>query len=181
MVTQIALMTAEQSETLPHAERWELLDGVMIEMSPPGAQHGGIAVRIVEILGPYVRTNHLGRLFVETGYILRRGPDTVRAPDVSFVRSERIPPGGVPRSFWNIPPDLAIEINSPDNTTAEMQARIRDFLEAGARLVWVMYPGTRTIQVIQSLLERREFGPGDTLEGGDVIPGFSCPVAAFFE
>src|SRR5919109_1548043 len=140
MASTTSLMTAEEAEHLPSDLRWELIDGVLIEMPPVNASHGGIAVTIALVVGQYIRAHRLGRLYVEVGFILRRNPDTVRAPDLAFVRADRLPPGGEPRGFWEIAPDLAVEIVSPSNTPAEVQVKIREWIEAGTREVWVVYP-----------------------------------------
>ena len=126
-------------------------------------------------------SRRLGRLYTELGCILRRNPDRVRAPDLCFIRSERIPPEGEPRGFWEIAPDLVVEVISPNDTPAEIQLKVREWIEAGVRLVWIVYPDTWTISVVRSLLDRVELTADDILDGGDVLPGFSCRVAELFE
>jgi Uma2 family endonuclease len=128
-----------------------------------------------------VEPRKLGRVYVEVGFILRRNPDTVRGPDVAFVRADRIPPQGEPRGFWEIAPDLAVEVISPTNTPSEVQAKIREWIEAGTREVWVVYPETRAVHRVRSLLERQELSEADTLDGGNLIPGFTCSVGELFD
>jgi Uma2 family endonuclease len=104
----------------------------------------------------------------------------VRAPDLAFVCRERLPPENQPRGFWEIAPDLVVEVVSPNDTRAEIQLKVREWIEAGVRLVWVVYPDSRTVEVIRTLLDREELTADDTLDGGDVLPGFSCAVAELF-
>lgn len=181
MATRTILHTAEELERLPKEERCELVDGVLVPMDLPGFEHGAIALRAGTLLDGHVRPNRLGYVVVEAGFILRRGPDTVRFPDLAFVRADRIPPGRLPRSFPELAPDLAIEIVSPSDRPGEIQARIRDLLEAGVRLIWFIYPQTHTVTVVRSLQERVELGSEDILDGEDVVRGFSCRVAELFE
>jgi Uma2 family endonuclease len=181
MATAMTLLTAEEFAKLPSSRWSELIDGVVVEMSPPAPEHGGIARTVFGLLWAYVRPRALGRVITEAGFIIRRNPDLVRAPDVPFIRTVQIPPTGLPRQFWNIAPDLVVEVVSPSDTRAEVLAKVREWIEAGVRTVWVAYPISRTIEVVRSLQERVTLGIGATLDGGDVVPGFSCPVAEIFE
>ena len=129
----------------------------------------------------HVQAHRLGTVCAaETGFYLSRDPDTVRAPDVSFVAQERIPAEADTDDYWPIAPDLAVEVVSPSERTAEVLAKVADYLEAGTRLVWVVYPQTQTIVVYRPSAEVRLLSVGDTLEGEDVMPGFACPVADVF-
>ena len=133
-------------------------------------------------LGQHVRTERLGRvLAAETGFRISRNPDTVRAPDISFVARDRIPAGGPPEGYWDLAPDLAVEVVSPNDTAAEVQSKVQMWLEAGTRLAWVVYPGTRSSVVHKSLRESSTFVATDVLDGGEVVPGFGYPVAEVFE
>ena len=174
-------MTAEDLLQLPSDQRCELIDGVLIEMSPTTPQHGIVEVTVCGIIDGFVRPRRLGRVMAgEVGFIIRRDPDAVRAPDVAFVRRERLP--DLPRTgFGEVPPDLVVEIVSPGDTPAEIQAKVRDWVEAGVPLQWWLYPETQAVRVVRSLQDREELGPGDTLNGGDVLPGFSCLVSALFQ
>lgn len=181
MTTRIKLLTAEDLYQLPSDLRGELVNGVFIEMAPPGPEHAGVTMTIGWLLSSHVRARALGRVMAEAGFVIRRDPDTVRAPDVAFVRAERIPPAGLPRRFWELAPDLVVEVISPSDTPAEVEAKLRDWLEAGARLVWLVYPDNRTVQVVRSLRDRERLDSDALLDGGDVVPGFSCRVAELFE
>jgi Uma2 family endonuclease len=140
-----------------------------------------ISATIARILGNYAVSRHQGVVFGEAGFVLRRGPDTLRAPDAAFIRADRIPPTGPPKTFWETAPDLIVEVVSPNDTAAEVQSKVRDWIEAGVRLAWVVYPSACRVVVVHSLQEREELDAEDTLSGGEVLPGFSCPVNEIFE
>jgi Uma2 family endonuclease len=180
LATLTQLLTAEDLFKLPSDRRCELVDGVVIDMSPPGGIHGKVAVKFAARILNHVEAHELGTVVAESGFILRRGPDTVRGPDVAFVKAERLPPGGEPVAYWGIVPDLVVEVISPGDTAAEIQARIREWIEAGVPLLWIASPRRQTVEVIRSLQDRVLLGVGDVLDGGDVLPGFTCPVADLF-
>lgn len=178
------LMTAEDLLRLPMGlgERYELVDGGLQTISPAGPLHGRIAVRVGGRLDAHVHRKKLGAVYgAETGFTLRRNPDTVRAPDAAFVGKTRLPKGGVARGYFPGAPDLAVEVMSPDDSAEDINAKIHDNFEAGTQQVWVVYPRTQEIQVFTSPRASIVLGLGDTLEGGDLPPGFACPVAEVFE
>jgi Uma2 family endonuclease len=176
------LMTAEELLKLPdNGTRRELIKGEIREMAPAGAKHGRAAMKLASRLDRYAEEHDLGIvLAAETGFRLSREPDTVRAPDLSFVAKGRIPPEGPPDSYWDLAPDLVTEVVSPNDTADYVQEKAQTWLEAGVRLMWVVYPNTRSVVVYESLKEIRVLTPDDRLEGGDVVPGFRCPVAEVF-
>lgn len=176
----VALLTAEDVLKLPSDLRCELIDGVLIQMSPQGGLHGRVSANAAYVL-KRAELSGQGVALGEVGFILRCNPDTVRAPDAAFIRKDRIPAGGIPKSFWEIAPDLVAEVVSPFDTAAEIQSKVREWLEAGVRLVWVVYPDSRTVNVIRSPTERVTLSVDDLLEAGDVVPGFSCRVAELFD
>jgi Uma2 family endonuclease len=180
MATTTKLLTAEEFARYPSSRWCELIDGVPVELSPPGGEATGIAGTVTWLLSAHVRPRGLGRVLTDPGVRVRRNPDTVRAPDVAFLGAERIPAGGLPTGYLDVVPDLIVEVVSPSNTGPEIQAKVREWIEAGARLVWVVYPANKTVHVVRSLQDRETLTVDDTLEGGDVIPGFSCPVAEIF-
>jgi Uma2 family endonuclease len=174
------LLTAEQYAKLSSSRWSELIDGLIVETSPPGAQHGRRQAQTIALLGRAKATG-AGKVLGRVGCVIRRGPDTVRAPDVAFIRAERIPPSGIPEGFWEGAPDLAVEIVSPSDRPGEIQTRIREWIEAGARQVWVLYNDSRTVLVVRSLLDRVTLGADETLDGGEAVPGFSCRVGELFD
>jgi Uma2 family endonuclease len=181
MATATKLLTAEEFFDHPSSRWCELIDGVPIEMSPPGFEATTTAGSVIWLLSAHVRPGGLGHVLTDPGVILRRNPDLVRAPDAAFIRSGRIPVGQMPTGYSDIVPDLIVEVVSPGDRPSEIQTKIREWIEGGARLVWVIYPATKTVQVIRSLQDREVLGVDDRLSGGDVLPGFSCSVAEIFQ
>jgi Uma2 family endonuclease len=180
MAATTKLLTVEDLYALPADLPCELVDGVLIEMSPSNALHGWIGMKLGARLEAHAAQQRLGYVVGEVGFVLRRNPDTVRECDVAFVRQDRAPEGIPPESFWEIAPDLVVEIVSPSDTPAENQAKVREWIEAGVRLLLYVHPRTQTIEVIRSLQDRQTLSLEDTLDLEEVVPGFSCPVAAVF-
>ena len=167
---------------MPSDQRCELIDGELIMLSPAGDEHGFVAANIAILLGPYVKRRRLGRVYgAETGFILRRNPDTVRAPDAAFVQTTRLRPPGERRGFFPGAPDFAAEVVSPDDSRREMHEKALGWIEAGARLVWVVWPDERQVTVYRPGCEPVMLDAGQTLDGADVVPGFTCGVAELFE
>jgi Uma2 family endonuclease len=177
-------MTAEELIRLPTGmgERYELIEGELKTTTPAGSRHGKISARVGRLLDQFVSEKKLGEVFgAETGFILRRNPDTVRAPDAAFVSAARIPVEGIPTGYWPGAPDLAVEVVSPDDKAVEIRTKVREYFQAGARLVWIIYPETREVDVFHSAHESLNLSGQDNLEGGDVLPGFKCSVTKLFE
>jgi Uma2 family endonuclease len=177
-------MTAEELLRLPTGmgERYELVSGELKIMSPASSRHGRVALRIGSLLEQAVRSGHLGATFgAETGFVLSRNPDTVRAPDAAFVAAARLPAGELPDGYFRGAPDLAVEVISPSEAAADINRKVTEYFEAGARLVWVVYPDTRQVVVFRSARESVALSSGDTLDGGELVPGFACRVGELFE
>src|SRR4051794_18024479 len=122
MTTQIQLMTAEELERLPDdGQRHELVEGVLTTMSPPGNEHGEIAAALTIHLGSFVQANNLGKVIGESGFLIKRNPDTVRAPDAAFTARQRRAPLGRVKGFLPIVPDLAVEVVSPNDLYNEVK------------------------------------------------------------
>lgn len=175
------LFTAEQflEMNLPDV-RAELVDGEVVQMSPPGCEHADVCACIIHELRQFVRPRGLGKVFSELGFVLKRKPDVVRAPDAAFVSKERFQLHGPTRKFWPGPPDLAIEVLSPEDRAGEVLRKVGEYLEAGARLVWVVDPETQTVSAHRSLHDVRVYHAEEELPGEDVLPGFSLKVAEIF-
>jgi Uma2 family endonuclease len=180
--TQDIPMTAQQLMQLPDdGQRYELIKGELSVMTPAGARHGRIVNTITFLLTRHVRQHQLGAVYAaETGFKLEENPDTVRAADAAFVDRQRIPPEGEPEGYWALVPDLVVEVVSPSDPAPAVQSKVIDWLSAGCRLVWIIYPDDRTVSEYRSLRDVRILTSGGTLEGGDVLPGFSCPVSEVF-
>jgi len=161
----------------------ELIDGELVEREPMGQEADEVGINVATILKAYSKTTLPGVVNGAQGsfQIFPDDPNKVRIPDVSFTRRDRLPEGKPARGHGRVPPDLAVEIVSPNDTATKLQQKIRDFLNAGIPLIWVVNPDTRDVQVIRADGTGALLKVGDTLDGGDVLPGFSCPVAALFE
>ncbi|MBI4339076.1 MAG: Uma2 family endonuclease [Chloroflexi bacterium] len=174
-------MTAEDLGQLEdNARRLELVHGELIDLPPTTLEHSHIALKIGAKILLFVEQHDLGTAGVgEPGFTLARNPDTVRAPDVVFVSKERLPkePG---RAFLELAPDLVVEVVSPSNSAPYIQAKVEDWLSAGVRLVWVVYPDTRSVVVYNSQREAKVLTAQETLQGDPVLPGFSCKVSELF-
>jgi Uma2 family endonuclease len=149
-------------------------------MTPAGEQHGTLAAFLTVELGTFVRARGLGRVYVEVGYRLFTNPDTVRGPDVSFVSRERAATQPRRKGFIHGIPDLAVEIASLDKTMAELAVKAAEYLEAGTPLVWVVDPEPRQVHVYGRGLPTRILSEADTLDGGEVLPGFTLALARLF-
>ncbi|MFN3649042.1 MAG: Uma2 family endonuclease [Armatimonadota bacterium] len=156
--------------------RRELVDGMVVTMSPPGPHHGRIDSRVGVPLAAFVRSHSLGDVVSNSGFVLRR--DLVRAPDQAFVSNERIEAAeGAEKGYWEVAPDLAVEVVSPDDRRSELDRKIRDYLECGVRMVWIIDPPTRTVTAYRPEREPRVLSGDDSLDGEDVVPGFRLPLA----
>ena len=174
------LMTAEELFRLGDTVRGELIRGVFCEMSPPGVDHGRVAARLARWLGNFVEERQLGEVINEMGVWTERDPDTVRAPDAAFFSAERLPPDVSVAGYADVAPELAIEVRSPNDTRPQVRAKAQMWLSHGVSLVWVAHPDARTIDVYGADAAVVTLTEADTLDGGDVLPGFTCAVSAVF-
>ena len=174
-------LTASDLASLPDDERrHELEEGWLVSEPLPSLRHDRVRRTLERILEAHVAKHGLGEVFGEAGFILARNPDTVRGPDLSFVTRERLVGIDYGR-FFDGAPDLAIEILSPSNRPYQVRAKVADYLAAGCRLVWVVDPNRRTVTTYRALLFPRALGADDALDGIDVLPGLTIPVASIFE
>ena len=178
-----SLVTAAELLELPTGmgKRYELVRGELRVMSPSGWRHGKIVSRLNTKLATFVEQHGLGIVFgAETGFLLASGPDTVRAPDVSFV-SKQNPPNEEPQeAFWPGAPDLAVEVLSTSDRTGEVDEKIEAWLAAGSAAVWIVDPKLRTVAIYQSTQHVEVRSVGQVLDGGRVLPGFTCTVDELF-
>jgi len=172
------LLTAEAllHTSVPN-KQVELVRGVLIVREPPGYLHGDIAAQLAKLLAVYVDDRGLGRvLAAETGFKLQSNPDTVRAPDVAFVRRERVPVSR-PTGYLPFAPDLVVEVLWPSDRPGETLGKVGDCLEAGTRIVWVIDPERGVVRVYRHDGTESVLSEADTLDGEDVLPGFACSLA----
>jgi Uma2 family endonuclease len=161
--------------------RYELVRGEIRRMPPAGSEHGAVAVNVAVVIAQFVKAHDLGVVFgAETGFKIASEPDTVRAPDLAFVRCERIPAEGIPRGFWPGAPDLAVEVVSPGDTYTEVEEKVNDWLNADTRMVLVLNPRTRTVTMYTSHTNVVRQTESDNLDAGEVLPGFTCRVTKLF-
>lgn len=172
------LMTADELLRLNLPDkRTELVRGVLVVCEPAGLQHGRILTELTRRLANHVAAHQLGRVYAgETGFTLARDPDTVRAPDIAFLRRERVPTPE-PAGFPTLSPDLVVEVLSPADRPGEVRAKVADWLSAGTRLVWVIDPERRLARVYRHDGTDQALTEDQSLAGEDVVPGFSCPLA----
>ena len=180
MTSISSIHTAEQLLAAGDIGRCELVRGELTMMSPAGANHGRIAMRISSIIDQHVTTRKLGEVFAaETGFILGRNPDTVRAPDVAFVVFDRLHLV-LPRGYFPGAPDLAVEVLSPDDTASEVLAKVEDWLSGGTREVWIADPQRKTVAVHRQDEPMRVFGPAEMLTSESLLPGFEMNLRELF-
>ena len=171
--------TAEELLRAQDIGRSELVRGELRAMIPPGAEHGRVTIKVTLAIGNAVEAGGLGTVYAaETGFLLARNPDTVRAPDVAFVRAGRPPAPN--RGYYLGAPDLLVEVLSPDDRPGYVAEKVAEWLEAGAQVVWVVDPRKRTLTVHESNREPRVLGARDTVRGGNLLPGFELDVGGIF-
>ena len=171
----MVLMTADELLRTPVPnKRTELVRGVLVVREPAGYRHGDVTARLMKRLMDVVEARELGSvLAAETGFHISTDPDTVRAADISFVRRERLPDPDM-QGYPALAPDLVVEVASPGDRPGETLAKVSDWLNAGARLVWVVDPARRQARVYRSDGSEAVLGEGESLDGEDVVAGFSC-------
>ncbi len=183
MIVETHLLTAEQFfQSASREKRTELVRGEVVEVAPASEEHGKKGMRLVWRLAQFVEEHKLGETYLaETGFVLAHNPDTVRAPDFAFVSNERIATDKSRGVFFDGAPDLAMEVASPSESADDIQEKVIEYLIAGTRMVIYLHPRTRTITVYRSLTDIRVLLGRDTLEGGDVLPGFRVAVSEIFK
>jgi Uma2 family endonuclease len=173
--------TADDLLTLPDGDRFELVDGRLVEMHM-GTESCYIGTRLSRLLGNHCESPFAGWVLgSEASYqFLPDRPNLVRKPDVSFIRVGRLPNEELPRGHTRLAPDLAVEVVSPNDLYYEVEEKVREYRQAGVRLVWIVVPPSRSILVRRLDGTITEVHEGDELSGEDVVPGFRCRVADVF-
>lgn len=163
-----------------HEDRlYELVDGVLVEKTV-GSYESYLALLIGRFLAEYAEKHNLGIVLGADG-MMRLCPGLVRIPDVSFISFERLPGRRIPRqAFFELGPDLAVEVISRSNTRKEMDRKLQDYFASGVRLVWYVYPATREVHVFRSAESGVVLRGSETLEGGEVLAGFTLPLDRLF-
>jgi Uma2 family endonuclease len=174
------LMTAEDLLALGTDFHGELVRGRLKEMAPASWKHGKYGYRVAAIIGRFVDDHRLGVVVTaETGFVLSRDPDVVRAPDAAFITAARAAAADE-NGFFKGPPDLAVEVLSPNDKIFDVDEKIADFLNAGCRAVWIINPKLKTLTVHSAGQQALVYQENQSVDGGDVLPGFTSRVAEFF-
>jgi Uma2 family endonuclease len=177
---QPRLMTAEEFAALPEEDgRFELIRGRLVPVGQPNFEHGDVMTWLAGALSRHVREHQLGRVAGgDPFFIFERDPDTVRGPDIAFVRADRLPADR--DRLLELVPDLTVEVRSPSDRRSKVEAKAQWYLSQGVQLVWLVEPTRRTVTVYRPEQPPRILHVGDVLDGEDVIPGFQMPVAEIF-
>jgi Uma2 family endonuclease len=174
-------LVAEDLYGLPDDGRiYELAAGRLLSEPLPGFDHGEVMSEVAQLLGSYVRSQELGIVVCgDTGFILSRNPDTVRGPDVAFIRRDRLPSARL-RTYYPGAPDLAVEVLSPGDRPGAVAAKVADYLAAGTLAVWILDPEERTATIFTPGAPARSLREDEDIDGAGVIQGFRCRVSALF-
>ena len=180
MSTKTLLTGEDLWKIVADGSRYELSCGELVPMSPVGIRHAAVVAKVERLLGNFVEKNRLGLTGPEGGFYLSRNPDTLRAPDIAFISSVRLKKEGIPEKFANFPPDLAVEVLSPEDTAAATQKKIEEYLAGGVRMIWIVEPVTKTVTVYRSHHDVKVLVADQELDGEEVIPGFRIKASEIF-
>lgn len=174
-------MTADELWRLPKVDKlYELVQGELITMPPAGFDHGAIGMCVASLLFQHVRSHKLGCVVgPDTGFVLAHDPDTVRAPDVAFVRQDRLMTPR-PVKYWDGAPDLAVEVLSPSDSATEMDAKVQEYLDAGTTEVIVITPKLKMVKIFRHGQTATVLRSGDILRDLESVPGFQCHIDEIF-
>lgn len=177
------LLTAEDLLRLDSkGVKGELIRGVLHERMPSGGRHGEIAVALATEFRIFVRPRRLGRVGgSDTGILIERDPDTVREPDIYFISAERLPLDVEVSGYYEVVPDVVVEIRSPSDSLRQLNDKIAMWLGEGARLVLAIFPDTRTARVHRPDGSTLDLAQDDAFDGEHVLPGFRCQLKDIFD
>ena len=180
MSTKTLLTSEDLWRIVADGSRYELSKGELLPMTPVGVRHAAVVSNLDRLLGDFVRKNNLGLVSPEIGFRLKQYPDTLRAPDLAFIAKQMYEKTGVPERFANFPPDLAVEVLSPEDTVSELTRKVEEYLAAGVPLVWIADPATQTVTVYRSLQDVKVLTADKELDGSPVFSGFRVKIAEIF-
>jgi len=175
-----AQVTLDEFKRLRHdGYKAELINGE-VKMSPTGLRHEQITAKLIMLLGIFLQRTSRGRVYGSSArYTLPSGD--VHSPDVSFVSLRQLPGGKSPVDYADFPPDLAVEILSPNDRVSDLNDKLAEYFDFGVRLVWVIDPKRQTVTVYRSWTDAHTLRADETLDGGDVLPGFACHMSELFD
>ncbi len=182
MTTASGLLTAEDFAAIQREGfRTELVKGKFRAMPPTFSDHGRATMRLSALLGAFILEHDLGEVYAaETGFLLSRNPDTVRAPDFAFIAASRVTPQAQ-APMWNpIIPDLVVEVVSSGDRSKDVADKIAMWLEAGVRLLWAVYPARETVIKHRPNQPPVTLASHEAIDGAEVVPGFTLPVSRIF-
>jgi Uma2 family endonuclease len=175
-----APVTLEEFARLPKdGASHEINAGELLTLPPPKSLHALVALTILEFLQQHMKKQGTGRVIPEAGYILSRNPLTIRQPDVSVISLERIRATD-PDSYFEGAPELAVEVVSSSDSAEDLDVKTKQYLQSGAQQVWILYPRTQTVHIFSRGVATFIRDQDQTLEGGNLLPGFTVPVASLF-
>ena len=183
VTTQVQLTTADELLRMPDdGYRYELTKWDLKKMAPAGNEHGMLSLKLAAKLWYFVEANKLGTVYAaETGFKLTVDPDTVRAPDAAFISQKRLDEVGPVQGYWPGAPNLAAEVVSPNDLFTEVSEKVAEWLAAGSGMVVVVNPRRHQVLVHAPGADVKVLGLGDTLEGGEVVPGWQLPISELFD
>ncbi len=183
MTIATRILTVDDLWNMPgNGEGFELVKGELRPMPPSGHEHSTIGVNLITRINTFVQSKKLGKVTgADGGYVIESAPDTVRAPDIGFVQASRLPGGKRTTKFFKGAPDLAVEIVSPDDAYQDIDEKVKEYLEAGVRLVWVVNPRRKSVSVFRADNTISSLRPADVLSGEAVLLGFEIVVSDIFE
>jgi Uma2 family endonuclease len=164
----------------PDGSLVEVVRGRLVREPPPAPLHGRVQAMLAHSLLRWTERTHAGVVLTHAGFALEHDPLTVRGPDVAFVSHARVPEAAYEGGYWQLAPDLAVEVLSPWNTKSGIAEKVQTYFAAGTRLVWVVDPRRRTITVHDEAGGTRLIEGHDQLDGGDVLPGLTIPLQSLF-
>jgi Uma2 family endonuclease len=171
------LLTAEEFVRRYENQHKELIGGVVREVSMTSTRHGKMCFLIARAIGNHVMDNDLGHIMTNDSFIpTRRGPDSVRGPDVCYYSYDRLPKGPVPGGLLPMAPNLVVEVRSPSETWTDIFSKVAEYLTAGVQIILVLDDETSTVSVYRTNVLQQTLHIGDQLTLPDVLPGFTIPV-----
>jgi Uma2 family endonuclease len=176
--------TEAELEALPEdGYNHEVVDGELVMSPKNNPYHGKICAELLTTLWAFVKARQLGAVWdSSTGFWMYNR--NCRAPDISFIRKERLQALGFKsnsQNFFPGAPDLAVEVLSPNNTRAEIDERLKDFFGSGTQIAWIINPDTECVEVCHAPDQRKLVGSGADLDGEHLLPGFRYPIADLFK